>query len=340
VDSRTKRHLPAELLEDLARRALGGPLQQAVELLDGTFNVAYRLVTTDGRVGIVKAAPTDPATLLRHEHGIMRTEAIFYGLAADVVPVPEIIYADFDRDRYDTDVIVMSELPGVPWSRLEPDAAQAAGLRHQLGRLAAELHTITGTTFGYPQASVGLSATTWPEAFLLMTRALLADAEQHGVTVPATAVVNAVAAHQDDLAQVDSPVLVHFDLWPGNIFVSDGRITGFIDAERALWADPLAEFATLLLFRELDDELDLVAGYVAGGGTPPGDGPTSARLALYRMYLDLIMLIEAAPRGYAGPERERFEGVLRNHLDGQLARLQAPAGGPRPGSPRPGSGAR
>ena len=321
MDSRTKRRLPAELLEDLSRRALGGPLREAVELVDGTFNVAYRLVTVDGRVGIAKAAPVNPATLLRHEHDIMRTEATFYELAAHVVPVPKVVYADFDRERYDTDVIVMSEVPGVPWSRLEPDAAQAAGLRHQLGRLAAGLHTVTGITFGYPQGSVGLSAGTWPEAFLLMTAAVLADADQHGVPVPATAVLAALTAHHDDLARVDTPVLVHFDLWPGNIFVGDGRITGLIDAERALWADPVAEFATLALFRNLDDEPDLVAGYVAGGGTPPGDGPASARLALYRTYLDLLMLVEAAPRGYAGAERERFEDFLREHLTAQLARL-------------------
>ncbi|MDD6307484.1 MAG: phosphotransferase [Clostridiales bacterium] len=40
---------------------------------------------------------------------------------------------------------------------------------------------------------------------------------------------------------VTQPVLVHWDMWEGNIFIKDGCITGIIDWERALWGEPLMD---------------------------------------------------------------------------------------------------
>jgi aminoglycoside phosphotransferase (APT) family kinase protein len=42
------------------------------------------------------------------------------------------------------------------------------------------------------------------------------------------------------LDEVTRPALIHFDLWPGNIFVDGSRIVGLIDHERAFWGDPAA----------------------------------------------------------------------------------------------------
>lgn len=57
--------------------------------------------------------------------------------------------------------------------------------------------------------------------------------------------------------EVTVPCLVHWDLWEGNVFVSGGKITGIIDWERALWADPLLELG----FRTYDDPADFLEGY-------------------------------------------------------------------------------
>ncbi len=51
------------------------------------------------------------------------------------------------------------------------------------------------------------------------------------------------------------PVLVHFDLWPGNILVErpaagEARIGGLVDGERMFWGDPLADFVSLALLGE------------------------------------------------------------------------------------------
>lgn len=64
------------------------------------------------------------------------------------------------------------------------------------------------------------------------------------------------------------------------------------------WGDPLAEFVSLNLFGEPEDDAALLDGYRAGGGDTGFDTAARLRMALYRCYLYLIMLVEAVPRGH------------------------------------------
>jgi hypothetical protein len=57
----------------------------------------------------------------------------------------------------------------------------------------------------------------------------------------------------------------------------------------------------------------------AAGGPAPFDLPARRRLALYRVYLDLIMLVEMVPRKDDDADRER---VIRNHLTSDLDTVQ------------------
>jgi fructosamine-3-kinase len=110
-------------------------------------------------------------------------------------------------------------------------------------------------------------------------------------------------------------VLVHFDLWQGNILLDHGEITGLVDGERAFWGDPLAEMPSLALFGNIDD------AFLDGYGGIAFDDAARRRLALYRAYLYLIMLIEGAPRGYSGPDREALVTLATRHLRTALTEL-------------------
>ena len=84
-------------------------------------------------------------------------------------------------------------------------------------------------------------------------------------------------------------MLVHFDLWDGNILVESGpagrRIGALIDAERAFWGDPLAEFVSLALFGDIEQDTAFLHGYRAPAARSPSTLPARQRLSLYRAYL-------------------------------------------------------
>ncbi|HEY3480059.1 MAG TPA: aminoglycoside phosphotransferase family protein, partial [Streptomyces sp.] len=265
----------------------------------GTYNTAVRLKVSDGRRLVLKIAPSAPG--LSYEHDLLVTEAEYYRRVSG--PLPSVVGAG-------PGFLLMTELPGVPWSET-PGAGPR--LRAELGGIVAGLHKTTGDGYGYPQDPL---RPTWPIAFTAMMDAVLADAVKYGVPLPrpAAEVAHLVRRHEPLLELVTTPVLVHFDLWRGNILLDGDRVSGIIDAERAFWGDPVAEFVSLTLFRDLDPEL--VEGYRAAGGPAPFDAPARRRLALYHVYLDLIMVAEMVPRKDQDADRERFlASRLAGHLD-------------------------
>ncbi len=288
------------------------------ELGSATFNTAYRIKLTSGDGLVLKVAPDPAAPVLTHEHGIMRTEAAFYRAAAGTAPVPLVVHADFSHTFLPCDLLLMTELPGTAWYdlRSELDPGSHAKLRTELGGVVAALHGVTGSEFGYPQRP---PAPTWRVAFTSMVTDLLCDAKHYATPLPRPArdIRDTVAAHSEALDKVTTPVLVHFDLWPGNILLHENRISGLVDGERAFWGDPLADFVSLALFDDLEDDDAFRSGY----GPVVLDEAARVRLALYRMYLYLIMLVEGGPRGYSGPERDATVRMIAKHVELALAVL-------------------
>ncbi|MFI5591869.1 phosphotransferase family protein [Amycolatopsis sp. NPDC051758] len=273
----------------------------AEEIGGGTYNTAVRLELADGRRLVLKIAPDAPG--LSYEHDLLATEAEYYRRVSG--PLPSVVGAG-------PGFLLMTELPGVPWSQVPGTGPR---LRTELGGIVAGLHGVTGDGFGYPQDP---PHPTWPAAFTAMADAVLADAVAHGVQLPrpAAEIAQLVRRHEPLLESVTTPVLVHFDLWDGNILLDGTAVSGIIDAERAFWGDPVAEFVSLTLFRDLDPAL--VEGYRAAGGPASFNLPARRRLALYRVYLDLIMLVEMTPRKDSDADRARF---VRTHLTKDLAAI-------------------
>jgi aminoglycoside phosphotransferase (APT) family kinase protein len=293
-------------------------LAERTELGEASYSTAYRLRLTDGSGLVLKVAPDPTMPGLSYERDLMRTETLFYRTAA-ALPVPRVVHADFSRSLLDSDFLLMTELPGDNWHGQRESLADAdlQRLRGDLGRLVASLHVITGKEFGYPQ---GETSSSWRTAFLGMLDALLADAAHWETPLPQSLpqLRQLITANAHVLDDVTTPVLVHFDLWSGNILLHENQITGIVDGERAFWGDPLAEMVSLALFGSIADDAAFLAGY---GGIDFTDS-ARRRLALYRTYLYLIMLIEGAPRGYSGPDRAALEKVTSVHLRKALAELE------------------
>jgi aminoglycoside phosphotransferase (APT) family kinase protein len=342
VDNRHRREIDRTELNGILAVAGIDParLTSWSELSDATFNTAYRIRVADGPGLVLKVAPLPDSPLLTYETAIMHTEAMFYRLVADAgtVPVPEVVHIGQDRQVIDTDFLLMTECRGDNWSaqRERIGHADRARLRADIGRLVAALHRITGTAFGYPQDAVAPPSASWRTAFLAMVDAILADYARYGtlrmdagLPLPAEEISERLRAHSGVLDDVTVPALVHFDLWDGNILVDatgpSPAIGGIVDGERAFWGDPIADFVSLALFEDIAQDDAFLAGYRDAGGQVTFDTSCRRRLSLYGIYLDLLMLVEGAPRGYSGPDRDEHVDLTSRHLLTELAILDRPA---------------
>lgn len=133
---------------------------------------------------------------------------------------------------------------------------------------------------------------------------ILRDAVESGTTLPEARVRAVLDRHGHVLDAVTSPVVMHNDLWPANIFLDDDlRIVGVIDTERTVWGDPLFDVVGANQMAEEGAEEQIVEGNTDAGGVlaaklalPNG----SIRLALYQLYYRLILATEIDIRGFEG----------------------------------------
>lgn len=311
-------------------------------LAGGTYNAVTRVGLTDGRRWVVKTPPPAVASCLTYERDLLVNEVAFYTAAAGLpeeTAVPAVVHSGLDPAAPGGAYVIMTERPGQPWHEVADALAdeEARRLRTELGRIVGRLHTVAGPGgFGYPSAALGPLAPTWRGAFTAMTDAVLDDAQTYGARLPRTPadIRHRLGAASYVLDDVTRPALVHFDLWQGNILVAGEpgarRIGGIIDGERMFWGDPVADFVSLALFGDMEEDKEFLAGYgeSAPGGPVGFDGSLRLRLALYRAYLYLIMLVETVPRRTSGEQLEwtwnevapRLEAALDDVESGLRAR--------------------
>ncbi|MGW1773483.1 phosphotransferase family protein [Streptomyces sp. NPDC002104] len=325
--------------EQIARAAAhargpGTRVLESRELAGGTFNSVHLLTLSappGGRrtTAVLKVGPPSGTPLMTYEHQLMRTEAEFYRRAAAVpgLPVPGVMAAGFDRTAVDGDYLLMTRLHGEPWNRLRPGigAEDQTRLRTDLGRLLRALHRVRGSSFGYPYGNPPAgAAASWRTAFEGMLADVCADARRFRPPLPVDPdeVLRLVRTRGRLLDRVTAPSLVHFDLWEGNILLAerDGRleITGILDGERSFWGDPLADLVSTALFDDIARDPAFLAGYRPAPLTPD----ERRRIAMYRAYLALTVLIEGVPRGYDPQERAPLTALAADDLRAALDLLR------------------
>ncbi|HZZ36184.1 MAG TPA: aminoglycoside phosphotransferase family protein, partial [Caulobacteraceae bacterium] len=281
----------------------------------------------------LKVAPPDDLPCLTHERRLMRAEidTLERVAAAGVGKAPAILAADVSRAVVDRDAVFIEHLEGNLLSVALADMApqQAAGLRRELAGIAAAIQAVTAPTFGYPHQAA-LQAPTWREAFGRMLDAVLDDALRLDMDPPLEPLRSRLRGVAERLDIGGPPRLIHYDLWDGNVLVSRGEagwsITGLIDWERAFYGDPLAEIVSLTFHSGMAADADLLAGWSRAASTRLVlDAAASRRLALYRAYLWLLMLVEAGPRGFLITQPPAKWDAIRRRLDRDLAAAEAVA---------------
>jgi aminoglycoside phosphotransferase (APT) family kinase protein len=302
MESKTKNRKTREQIAQMVERAFPGTTlatgEDAVsELKEGWFNAAYNVLLSDGREVIVKIAPLKDAEVLAYEKNIMETEVASMRLVREnpAIPVPEIYYFDTARDICDSDYFFMEKLTGDNYEHVKASfsSAMQAQVDQQIGVIIREINGFTGTYFGYDGNS-DLRGDTWKEAFIKMMDAVLEDGHRKqadfGYTI--NEIRRAVLKHAPSLEAVAIPQLVHWDAWDLNFFVRDGKISGILDFERALWADPLMEAQ----FRAL--AFGGVSESMRGYGKTTFSHEEDERCHLYTLHLALTMKTECYYRMY------------------------------------------
>lgn len=300
-------------------------------LSGGTYNTVEELLLDDGTRYVLKTAPAATVPGMRYERGLLVSEVEFYRAAAEAdVAAPRVVAVG---EEADVPHLLMTACPGEPWddSVTEPERSV---LRRELGRQLARLHTVTGPGYGYPSGALGPLAPDWRTAVTGMIEAVLDDARYYLARLPRSVdqITYMVEAAYPALDEVAVPALVHFDLWDGNILVDrpdggEARIGGLIDGERMFWGDPLADFVSLALLGNIQKDEAFLAGYREAGGRAEFDTPARLRLALYRAYLYLIMLVETNPRA-VDVEHERWvQAVVAPELVIALDEIETLAAG-------------
>ena len=298
--SLSKIPLSAEIAQRIVAHHFGSQCKVAVfeELHEGFFNAAARLELDDGFQCVLKAAPLEDVKGLRYEKDILRAEVESMRLvkARTGVPVPEILAYDNERRLLPSDFFIMKLLPGSPLHKIRQQIApeQQVEIERSLGRMAYEMSQITHDVFGYwsqPQQP-GVS---WRKTFLEMVDWVIADGKAIDVKlpIPYEDLYTLIERHFDALDEVTTPRLVHWDIWDGNVFVDPQtwQITGLIDFERVLWADPLLE----AFFGDRNPNSHYAEGF--GHGVLSTREQVQRRM-LYNTYLWMIMIIETFYRQY------------------------------------------
>ncbi|MCF4123175.1 aminoglycoside phosphotransferase family protein [Antribacter sp. KLBMP9083] len=348
--SPTQQQLRPDQVAGLVLAATGVDVIRSAELGGGGFAAVWRvdlaepvdvLDLPDGPAGVgsattlvLKAGPPSGTPLLTYEAGMIPAEAEYLRLVAvgaPAVPVPRVVRQG-RGGGVEGDWVLTTFLPGTPL----PDLPAGVGgrVRHDVGAALHAVHEITGDRFGYDGPRP--HGTTWRAAFTAILASLMDDAGRWALPpahLPARRVEAALDRHGAVLDEATRPALLHFDLWDGNVLASparsgdaagEHRMTGLVDGERYLFGDPLVDLVSPALFRRIEDEPEhpVLAGYAEASGAPLVlDDGARTRLALYRVWLHVLMTVEMPSRGMTGPDADRRRELVTRLLDEDLTRL-------------------
>lgn len=280
------------------------------ELKDGCFNMSYLVVLESGLQYVLKIAPPDNVELLTYEKDLMLTEINFHSLVEHHlrVPVPEIVKFDFTKDVIPYNYFIMNKLQGKPLNRCEPISGdQRKAIYKQLAKYLAYMHSIKGKHFGYENLREDFVGKTSYESYRIMLKHIINDGNKKCIELPVNSEELFITLDRYAYAfeSIVEPVFVHYDLWDGNIFVSDmeGRptIEGLIDFERGFFADPAADISQMSGYIDIEKESYFIEEYNKYAKVPFILGEDELiRIKLFRLYVFVIMIVESYYRDVDG----------------------------------------
>jgi fructosamine-3-kinase len=296
AESLTKNKKSNEEIVKMIQKGLGNIIVIKIEeLTEGFFNIAYLIELENGREVILKIAPPSNTTIMTHENNIMYSEVTSMKMveAETHCPVAKILFYDNSHTICDVDYFIMEKLEGKSFNSIIDTLSETdkEKINYEMGIYNKQLNSICGERFGY-FGQPDKQGENWFEVFKSIVSDAIYDAKRLSVDLKTSGehILELLDRDKSYFEEVKIPKFVHWDLWAGNIFVSDGKITGLIDFERCLWADELMEVG----FRTYGYNEKFFQGY----GIENLDNNQQIRAKWYDVYLFLICSIEGTYRNY------------------------------------------
>lgn len=301
MNSITKSSIPAETIEKMAVKAFPQTkVKKVTELTEGFFNAAFLIVMENEEEMILKIAPPADVEIMAYEKDIMQAEADAMKLVADktAVPIPKVLSYDNSHSIIDSDYFFMNKLAGESLSSIQENLTEEekASIEFQSGKYNVLLNSLTEVGFGYYNKVQ--KEKDWFQVFISFLGDIILDAKKINldIGVDNETLEALLQKHKEYFREVTVPKLVHWDLWAGNIFVKDKKITGLIDFERCIWGDELLEVG----FRSHNQNPSFLKGY----GKEEFTKAEQVRILWYDLYLFMIASLECDYRKY--PDRGMY----------------------------------
>jgi aminoglycoside phosphotransferase (APT) family kinase protein len=299
MKSNTKYELDDKTIIRLFEKAGIKGASNIAHLGNGEFNSVYA-ADADGKPYALKIAPINNDGILSYEKNMMAQEVYYYTLMRDKagIRVPEIYYSDCSCEILDTPFFIMERLEGTQIDQVELSEVQKKDADMRLCAMAAQLHSVKGEQFGYRQTGLHDN---WHLALQAMVTSLLDDCGNLGRrSRRGSKLLHYINLNKAILEKVESR-LINFDIWPANIMCQkkeSGVELAWIDPERCLWGDRIADFVCLDF-----DNMSLVGKsrmrelYNKAADQPVGSSrEEEIRYALMLGYLGIIMEVEKYAR--------------------------------------------
>lgn len=264
------------------------------ELTEGMCNVTYSIAFSDGSESILKIAAKDRSGNTSNEVNLMRAEVTAMKLVAEKCSfkVADVQYYDTSNTICDGNYFFMEKLEGDNFHFVKEKMSEEeiSAIGKELGKISRELSTIQNADFGFLGED-----TRYDSLFAFvkqMLTNLISDAKKRDIDIlyDGRTLLDQLEKEESAFREVKKASLVHWDMWEGNVFVKDGRVSGIIDWERAMWGEPFMDDR----FRMHNRDKHFLEGF----GQTSFSEDELKRLRWYDIILYLTMMIEVFYREF------------------------------------------
>lgn len=292
----TKNRQSKETICQMALKAFPDKeVSDITELTDGMCNAAYLVRFTDKTKSVLKIAAADRSGLMTNEMNMMEAEvgAMRIMRQNSGVKTAEVYFYDCSGTLCSGAYFFMEALEGESFFSAKERMSEEEKklINYKIGQIERAVTSIQGEAFGL----LGDEEHRFLQLFDFVSYLLyniLSDAEEKQVAIgiEKEEVLQCLSGHRPMFDRVTQPVLVHWDMWEGNIFIKDGQISGVIDWERAMWGEAFMDDR----FRRHTRTQEFLRGY----GKEKLDEKEMCRIYWYDIYLYLTMMVEGTYRQY------------------------------------------